>query len=85
MAVLEFLNVTEKRENLFFYPIDEAYIAILDDGSGMADTELDTAMQYGSRNPSEVRDADDLGRFGLPLEIVFEGTGRDWTLTERLM
>lgn len=59
-----------KKIDLFFYPIDEAYIAILDDGSGMADNELDTAMQYGSRNPSEERDADDLGRFGLGLKTA---------------
>ncbi len=59
-----------QKVDLLFYPIDEAYIAILDDGSGMTDTELDIAMQYGSRNPSEVRDTNDLGRFGLGLKTA---------------
>lgn len=53
-----------------FFPIDEEYITILDNGKGMNEKELDIAMQYGSKNPSELRDAKDLGRFGLGLKTA---------------
>lgn len=53
-----------------FFPIEEAYIAVLDDGKGMKASELNIAMQYGSRNPSEQREASDLGRFGLGLKTA---------------
>lgn len=56
--------------DIFFFPIDGAYIAILDNGNGMNEEELDLAMQYGSKNPSEVRDTNDLGRFGLGLKTA---------------
>lgn len=41
---------------------------IIDDGTGMTKDELYEAMRYGSSNPLEERDADDLGRFGLGLK-----------------
>lgn len=56
--------------DIFFFPIDGAYIAILDNGNGMDEDELDLAMQYGSKNPLEVRDTNDLGRFGLGLKTA---------------
>jgi hypothetical protein len=57
-----------KNVDLYFFPIDKEYIAILDNGKGMDESELDMAMQYGSRNPMETRDEKDLGRFGLGLK-----------------
>ena len=56
--------------DVFFFPIGEAYIAILDNGGGMNGTELETAMRYGSQNPNEKRSANDLGRFGLGLKTA---------------
>ena len=56
--------------DLFFFPIDGAYIAVLDNGKGMNEEELDLAMQYGSKNPTEIRDSKDLGRFGLGLKTA---------------
>ncbi len=56
--------------DLFFFPIDSAYIAVLDDGKGMNDNELDIAMQYGSQSPSDIRSDKDLGRFGLGLKTA---------------
>ena len=47
--------------DIFFFPIDGAYIAILDDGYGMNCDEINSAMQYGSKNPLDVRDTKDLG------------------------
>ena len=34
-----------------FFPVDEPYLAIIDDGCGMDDEEITQAMQYGSANP----------------------------------
>ena len=59
-----------KTVDVFFFPIDGAYISILDDGKGMDAAELNIAMQYGSRNPNESRDSKDLGRFGLGLKTA---------------
>jgi hypothetical protein len=56
--------------DIFFFPVDSAYIAILDNGNGMGTEELNAAMQYGSKNPSDARDAKDLGRFGLGLKTA---------------
>ena len=56
--------------DIFFFPVDGAYIAILDNGDGMNEDGLDLAMQYGSKNPSDERDTRDLGRFGLGLKTA---------------
>ena len=47
-----------------------AYVAVIDDGHGMAPEVLTKAMQHGSRNPTEPRAATDLGRFGLGLKTA---------------
>lgn len=56
--------------DIFFFPIDGAFISILDNGTGMDEAKLDLAMQYGSKSPSETRDSKDLGRFGLGLKTA---------------
>ena len=48
----------------------EPYIAILDDGCGMSQRELEDAMRHGSTNPSLERDPIDLGRYGLGLKTA---------------
>lgn len=58
------------RVDLFFFPVDEEYVAILDNGRGMDESELTSAMQYGSKNPMEERSKEDLGRFGLGLKTA---------------
>lgn len=45
-------------------------ITILDDGRGMDDGELESAMRLGDRNPLDARSADDLGRFGMGLKTA---------------
>ncbi len=55
---------------IFFFPVGDSYIAILDDGYGMDADALETAMRYGSQNPNEKRAANDLGRFGLGLKTA---------------
>lgn len=46
------------------------FLAILDDGTGMAPDELTHAMRHGSTNPTDQRGATDLGRFGLGLKTA---------------
>ena len=46
------------------------YLFILDDGSGMNYDELVVAMTPGSKSPVDVRNLDDLGRFGMGLKTA---------------
>ena len=46
------------------------WITIADNGYGMNEAELFEAMKTGSKNPLDIRDADDLGRFGLGLKTA---------------
>ena len=48
----------------------KTWLAIKDDGSGMNNAELINAMRPGSKNPLDVRDQNDLGRFGLGLKTA---------------
>ena len=48
----------------------EPFLAILDNGRGMTGDELTAAMRHGSRSPREVREAGDLGRFGLGMKTA---------------
>ena len=49
---------------------DNSSFCITDDGRGMAEKEMVDAMRPGSRNPMEVRDPKDLGRYGLGLKTA---------------
>lgn len=49
---------------------DDAAIGIIDNGGGMSRSELLEAMRPGSRSPTEARNADDLGRFGLGMKTA---------------
>ncbi len=53
-----------------FMPSNTPYVSILDNGAGMDDQNLVQAMQYGSKNPLESRDIEDLGRYGLGLKTA---------------
>ena len=46
----------------------DPFLVILDNGHGMDKKEIYEAMRYGSTNPLEERNEDDLGRFGLGLK-----------------
>ena len=47
---------------------EDPWIALADDGRGMAEPELIEAMRLGSKNPTNERGTEDLGRFGLGLK-----------------
>lgn len=53
-----------------FFPIGDEYIAIIDNGYGMTSDQITNAMQYGSKSPNDVRDLNDLGRYGLGLKTA---------------
>ena len=53
-----------------FTPTPVPYVAIVDDGAGMDESTLVSAMRFGSRDPRDVRHGMDLGRFGLGLKTA---------------
>lgn len=58
-------------------------IGVIDDGVGLSEAELLEAMRPGSQNPSQVRDAADLGRFGLGLKTASFSQCRRLTFVSR--
>ncbi len=54
----------------FFWDGLDSRVTILDDGCGMDDAELESAMRLGDKNPLDTRAANDLGRFGMGLKTA---------------
>ncbi|MEK6323318.1 MAG: ATP-binding protein [Acidobacteriota bacterium] len=54
----------------FLWNQGEPWLAVIDDGKGMTAEGLVHAMRFGSKNPMEARDPNDLGRFGLGLKTA---------------
>ena len=48
----------------------ESRVSVLDDGRGMDDAALESAMTLGDKSPLADRDPDDLGRFGMGLKTA---------------
>lgn len=69
--------------DISFFPLDGAFISILDNGTGMEPEELTKAMQYGSQNPLKKRDTGDLGRFGLGLKTASLSQCRKLTVASK--
>lgn len=64
-------SVSAYANNVSVYFDDkQKYVAILDDGIGMTETELLQAMRYGSKSVYDKRSKNDLGRFGLGLKMA---------------
>ena len=63
--------------------VDEPWVAVVDDGCGMSEAELVEAMRLGSKNPTDERDAEDLGRFGLGLKSASFSQCRSLTVLTR--
>jgi Histidine kinase-, DNA gyrase B-, and HSP90-like ATPase len=63
----------------------EKWFAIQDDGHGMTDEELVQAMRPGSKNPSYVRNPEDLGRFGLGLKTASFSQCRRLTVFSKII
>lgn len=62
-------GATEARVE-FLWDGANSRICILDDGRGMDDGELESALRLGDKNPLDARDARDLGRFGMGLKTA---------------
>ncbi len=62
---------------------DLPYIAIVDNGFGMTESELIEAMKLGARNPTHKRVRKDLGRFGLGLKSASFSQCRQLTVISR--
>jgi len=54
----------------FHWAGENSWASILDDGSGMSESDLINAMRIGSRSPLEMREPSDLGRYGLGLKTA---------------
>ncbi|MER2009202.1 MAG: ATP-binding protein [Psychrobacillus sp.] len=59
---------------------DGSYIRIEDDGSGMDENQLKKAMKLGSKNPQNIRDKRELGRFGMGLKTASFSLGKRLTV-----
>lgn len=68
---------------LFSWSGTASTIAVLDNGEGMDECELDLGMRLGERNPLDDRAAHDLGRFGLGLKTASFSQCRRLTVSSR--
>ena len=64
------LSARSGKIDIRFSPLDEPFVGILDDGTGMLPSVLTSAMRHGSQSPTIERDKTDLGRFGLGLKTA---------------
>lgn len=62
----------------------DPYLIILDNGTGMKLGRLQEAMRYGSSNPLDERDSEDLGRFGLGLKSASMSQCRNLTVVSKV-
>lgn len=65
-------SVTAKATKIgvWFLPYDDPFVAILDNGVGMSSGRLTESMRYGSNNSLDIRDENDMGRYGLGLKTA---------------
>lgn len=56
--------------SITFTVVPDPMVAVVDDGEGLDEEALVTAMRYGSRDPRDAREGLDLGRFGLGLKTA---------------
>lgn len=64
------ISKNAKEIHIRFNSTTPQYVAVIDDACGMNQDELISAMRYGSKSSQDVRDANDLGRFGLGLKMA---------------
>jgi hypothetical protein len=68
---------------LFSWDTTKSRIHVLDNGRGMDDAELESAMRLGDKNPLDARAASDLGRFGMGLKTASFSQCRRLTVASR--
>lgn len=62
------ISAKASKIEIFFTPSESPQVIIFDNGCGMTENELEEALRYGSRNPLEIKNENDLGRFGLGMK-----------------
>lgn len=67
----------------FHWDGPNSWIRVVDNGSGMSDAELETAMRLGAKDPRTGRHATDLGRFGMGLKTASFSQARRLTVASR--
>jgi hypothetical protein len=67
----------------FHWSGSNSWCAVTDDGHGMDESALHQAMRFGSRDPLAVRDAGDLGRYGMGLKTASIAQCRELTVVSR--
>lgn len=60
-------------------------LSILDDGIGLNNEQLIQALRPGSKNPLEVRNLNDLGRFGLGLKTASFSQSRKFSVVSKVV
>ena len=76
-------SITAKSSEIdirFSWDNGSPWFAIIDNGVGMSESELITAMRLGSKSPLEERANDDLGRFGMGLKTASLSQCRRFTV-----
>ncbi|MEG2352945.1 MAG: ATP-binding protein [Cetobacterium sp.] len=65
-------SITAKAKNIYIqaHQEPELTLSIFDDGYGMNELEVVEAMRLSSKDPDEIREKDDLGKFGLGLKTA---------------
>ena len=74
-------NATEIR--VMYSSNSPQFVAVIDNACGMSSADLETAMRYGSKSSLEVREKDDLGRFGLGLKTASMSQCRKLTVISK--
>src|SRR4051794_17958363 len=72
-----------KRVDVKFSSSDIPYVAVIDNGIGMGNIELEKAMRYGSSSSLVERGETDLGRFGLGLKMASMSQCRKLTVISK--
>ncbi|MEA4978068.1 MAG: ATP-binding protein [Methanomassiliicoccaceae archaeon] len=76
------ISASAKRIWITSLPSEDPYVAILDDGEGLKQEDLQIAMRYGA-DPNMVRTEDDLGRFGLGMKMASLSQCRKLTVVSK--
>lgn len=64
------ISAKAKHIKIIQKPSAKPELIIFDDGYGMSEAELIEALRFGSRSPNEIREENDLGRFGLGMKTA---------------
>jgi histidine kinase/DNA gyrase B/HSP90-like ATPase len=72
-----------KVDLIFHWAQTKSFVAIVDNGHGMTNVALESAMRLGDRDPLQKRGSRDLGRFGLGMKTAAFSQGRRLTVASR--